>query len=125
MRGGGGGVGVDLLEKVTFEQRLREVSRVSLAARTAHAKALRQECAWCVEGTGRRPRGWRRMREGGRKMPSGQRGCGEQITSGRLTWAFLLNDQLESYSNNPARGDAGGSGGEDESRANSVQQSCK
>lgn len=37
-----------LLEKVTFEQRLREVSGISLAERTARAKALRQEPAWCV-----------------------------------------------------------------------------
>lgn len=78
MLGGGGEVGVDLLEKVTFEQRLREVSRVSLVARTTHAKALRQEYAWCVEEQERgHEAGGEREKEAG--------GCGEQIKSGHLT----------------------------------------
>lgn len=45
---------VDRLEKGTFEQRLREVSGISLAEGTACVKALRQEGTWCVQGTGRR-----------------------------------------------------------------------
>lgn len=39
-------------EKVEFEQRRRDLSGISLAERTARAKALRQECAY---RTGRRP----------------------------------------------------------------------
>lgn len=48
--------------------------------------------------------------------------CDDQITSGHLTWDFLLNEQLEGYSNNTVRDDAGGSGGEEESRADSAEQ---
>lgn len=47
--------------------------------------------------------------------------CDDQITSSHLTWDFLLNDQLEGYSNNTVRDDAGGRGGEEESRANSAE----
>lgn len=62
------------------------------------------------------------MREGGRRGRLQGRGVGDRTTSGHLTWACLLIDQLEGHGDNPVREGAGGSGGGDKSRESSTSR---
>lgn len=57
-----------------------------LGEETARAKALRQDLAWCVGGTARRPQ-WLEKNERGREREKVRAGRGDRSRSCRAVWA--------------------------------------